>query len=113
VIENRKRKLGEDHRGTLTSMANVAFTWKSSAYDAEAIDLLLDCLNRPDATILSNSVSSIEVNILARDSVFQYDSILETEPSRKWISVFRTRVRERFYESKVVKLISIHTVYSN
>lgn len=45
---------------------------------------------------------------IARDNAFQYDSILEMELSRKWISVFRTRVRDRFYECKVVKLISIH-----
>ena len=40
------------------------------------------------------------MNTIARDNAFQYDSILETELSRKWISVFRTRVRERFYECK-------------
>jgi hypothetical protein len=47
---------------------------------------------------------------MARDNTFQYDSILQTEPSHKWISIFRIRVRERSYESKVVKLISIHPV---
>lgn len=50
------------------------------------------------------------MDTVARDSAFQYDSILETELSWKWISLFRTRVRDRFYESKVVKLISIHPV---
>lgn len=47
------------------------------------------------------------MSIIARDNAFQYDSVLETELSRKWISVFRTRARDRFYESQVVKLISI------
>lgn len=50
------------------------------------------------------------MSIIARDNAFQYDSVLETELSRKWISVFRTRVRDRFYESQVVKLISIFPV---
>jgi hypothetical protein len=30
----------EDHPDTLKSMANLAFTWQSSAHDAEAINLL-------------------------------------------------------------------------
>jgi hypothetical protein len=53
------------------------------------------------------------MSTITRDNAFQYDSILETELSRKWISVFRTRVRDRFYECKVVKLISIHPVVSS
>jgi hypothetical protein len=44
VVETRKTKLGEDHPGTLESMANLAFTRKSSAHDVEAINLLRDCL---------------------------------------------------------------------
>jgi hypothetical protein len=44
MIEMNKTKLGEDHPDTLTSMANLAFTWKSSAHDAKAINLLSDCL---------------------------------------------------------------------
>ena len=28
VMETRKRKLGADHPSTLTSMNNLAFTWK-------------------------------------------------------------------------------------
>ena len=45
-----------------------------------------------------------------RASSSQYDSIHETRLSQKWTSAFRNRVRERFYESEVVKLISIHPV---
>jgi hypothetical protein len=62
------------------------------------------------ACILRKCVASKLVNITTRDSGFQYDSTLGTELGRKWISVFRTRVREQLYESKVVKLISIHPV---
>ncbi|OQE13668.1 hypothetical protein PENSTE_c049G06369, partial [Penicillium steckii] len=42
----RKTKLGEDHPDTLSSMANLAFTWKSSGHDAHAIDLLRECLSK-------------------------------------------------------------------
>ncbi|KAJ5128088.1 hypothetical protein N7448_008867 [Penicillium atrosanguineum] len=38
VMETRKTKLGEDHPDTLTSMANLAFTWKSSGHDAKAVN---------------------------------------------------------------------------
>ena len=75
---------------------------------------------------LSGALSKLNVRLLWYHSI--YDSlfvlfsfqghsvrqraspVLETAPSRKWISVFYTRVRERIYERKVVKLISIHPV---
>jgi len=50
-METRKTKFGEDHHGTLTSMANLAFTWKSSAHDAEAINLLRECLSKQKQTL--------------------------------------------------------------
>lgn len=37
VMETRKAKLGEDHPSTLTSMANLAFTWKSTDRNSDAI----------------------------------------------------------------------------
>jgi hypothetical protein len=40
VMETRKIKLGADHPDTLTSMANLAFTWKSSGYNTQALYLL-------------------------------------------------------------------------
>jgi hypothetical protein len=46
VIETSKTKLSEDYPDTLTSMANLAFTWKSLAYDTEAITLLRTCLTK-------------------------------------------------------------------
>jgi hypothetical protein len=39
-METRKRVLGDEHPDTLTSMANLAFTWKAQGQSAEAIDLL-------------------------------------------------------------------------
>jgi hypothetical protein len=44
VMETRKTKLGEDHPDRLSSMANLAFTCKSSGHNAQAIDLLRNCL---------------------------------------------------------------------
>lgn len=46
VMETRKTKLGADHPSTLTSMANLAFTWKGLGRDAEAIQLMKDCVQR-------------------------------------------------------------------
>lgn len=40
MIESRKKKLGEDHPDTLSSTANLAFTWKSAGRKATAINLL-------------------------------------------------------------------------
>ncbi|KAJ6050177.1 hypothetical protein N7444_006893 [Penicillium canescens] len=51
VMETRKMKLGEDHPSTLTSMANLAFAWKSSGQDAEAINLLRNCLAKQKQTL--------------------------------------------------------------
>ncbi|KAJ5464316.1 uncharacterized protein N7458_000002 [Penicillium daleae] len=40
VMETRKTKLGAEHPDTLASMANLAFTLKSTGRRSEAIDLL-------------------------------------------------------------------------
>jgi hypothetical protein len=40
VMEMSKKKLGADHPSTLTSMNNLAFTWKGMARDAEALKLM-------------------------------------------------------------------------
>ncbi|CAG8345696.1 unnamed protein product [Penicillium salamii] len=50
-METRKTKFGEDHPDTLTSMANLAFTWKSSGHDAEAISLLRESLTKQKQTL--------------------------------------------------------------
>jgi hypothetical protein len=43
-METRKTKLGADHPSTLTSMNNLAFTWKGQGRDAEAVQLMEDCI---------------------------------------------------------------------
>jgi hypothetical protein len=43
-MEARKKKLGGDHPDTLTSMNNLAFTWKSQGRYAEAVGLLRECV---------------------------------------------------------------------
>jgi hypothetical protein len=43
-MQTSKTKLSEDHPDTLTSMVNLAFTWKSLGHHAEAISLLRNCL---------------------------------------------------------------------
>ncbi|KAF2008271.1 hypothetical protein BU24DRAFT_360682, partial [Aaosphaeria arxii CBS 175.79] len=45
VMETCKKKLGVDHPSTLTSMANLAWTWKSLERSAEAIGLLQECVH--------------------------------------------------------------------
>ncbi|KAJ5612041.1 hypothetical protein N7510_005235 [Penicillium lagena] len=59
VIETRKTKLGEDHPEILTSMANLAFTWKSSGQDAEAISLLRNCLAKQEQTLGLNNPETL------------------------------------------------------
>lgn len=54
VMEARKIKLGEDHPHTLTSMANLTFTWKSSGKTADAINMLKVCINKQKQTIGPN-----------------------------------------------------------
>jgi hypothetical protein len=39
-METRKRVLGEEHRDTLTSMNNLAFTLKGQGLNSEAISLM-------------------------------------------------------------------------
>ena len=70
VIKTRKSKLGEDHPDTLNSMANLAFTWKSSAHNDETISLLRECLTKQKQTLglshpttLSNSETLLEWEI--------------------------------------------------
>ncbi|KAK3937227.1 hypothetical protein QBC46DRAFT_461010 [Diplogelasinospora grovesii] len=43
AMETRKTKLGADHPDTLTSMANLALTWKSYGRHADALALMNDC----------------------------------------------------------------------
>jgi hypothetical protein len=44
VMETSSRVLGEEHPDTLTSMANMAHTWKSQCRNEEAILLIEKCL---------------------------------------------------------------------
>jgi hypothetical protein len=46
VMETRKKKLGADHPSTLTSMANLAFTWKAQGQNVEAISLMRHCVQQ-------------------------------------------------------------------
>ncbi|KAJ5140331.1 hypothetical protein N7448_003739 [Penicillium atrosanguineum] len=62
VMETRKRKLGEDHPDTLSSMANLAFTWKSSGNDAEAVKLLRDCLVKQQQTLGQNHPDTLSTS---------------------------------------------------
>ncbi|KAK4207083.1 hypothetical protein QBC37DRAFT_456588 [Rhypophila decipiens] len=43
VMETSKTKLGADHPSTLTSMNNLAFTWKGQGRLKEALDLMKEC----------------------------------------------------------------------
>ena len=43
-METRKTKLGVDHPDTMTSMNNLAFTWKGSGKEIEAIRLMEECV---------------------------------------------------------------------
>lgn len=44
VMETRKRVLGEKHKDTLSSMANLPFTWKAQNQDTKAVNLIQECI---------------------------------------------------------------------
>jgi hypothetical protein len=44
VMETFKMTLGADHRDTLTSMGNLAFTWKDQGHHTAALALMEDCV---------------------------------------------------------------------
>ncbi|KAJ5117544.1 hypothetical protein N7448_011176 [Penicillium atrosanguineum] len=48
VMETRKTKLGADHPDTLTSMANLAHTLRSSGQDIAALLLMDECVRLRD-----------------------------------------------------------------
>ncbi|CAG8108440.1 unnamed protein product [Penicillium nalgiovense] len=68
-METRKRKLGADHPDTLTSMANLAFTWESTGQHAEAIDLLRACVVKQQRVL----------GLAHPDTVSTEDTLLEWE----------------------------------
>jgi hypothetical protein len=43
-METRKRVLGPEHPDTLTSMNNLAITWKAMRRQAEALKLIDECV---------------------------------------------------------------------
>jgi hypothetical protein len=56
-MEIRKRVLGPEHPDTLTSMNDLALTWKSQGREQQALDMMIECaelkkhklgLNHPD-----------------------------------------------------------------
>ena len=44
-METSSRVLGEEHPNTLTSMANLAYTWKSQDRLEDALDLMKTCFH--------------------------------------------------------------------
>ena len=63
MMETRKRVLGQEHPGTLTSLDNLAFMWKAADCDNIALESIENCLQlrkqrlRPDH---SGTISSLE-----------------------------------------------------
>lgn len=45
-MERSKKKLGADHPDTLTSMNNLAFTWKEQGRTVKANRLMSECVQR-------------------------------------------------------------------
>jgi hypothetical protein len=43
-MENHKKKLGADRPDTLTIMNNLAFTWKGTGRETEAVRLMDECV---------------------------------------------------------------------
>ena len=64
----RKKKLGADHPDTLTSMHNLAFTWKGQGREEEALRLMDEC-------------TSLRTRVL---SAKHPDTLSSTETLIKW-----------------------------
>ena len=73
-METSKTKLGVDHPDTLTSMANLAFTWESTGQHTKAINLLRTCVvkqrrvlgpTHPDTIFNDNTLLEWETTHLA------------------------------------------------
>ncbi|PSN58820.1 hypothetical protein BS50DRAFT_344740, partial [Corynespora cassiicola Philippines] len=90
VMKTSKTKLGDDHPDTLTSMANLAFTWKRQGRHAEAIALMRQCVqsryrklgvNHPDfisssATLAKWEGEQTSATLLAEGSLDEHDEQL-------------------------------------
>jgi len=50
-MEARSRVLGAEHPTTLTSMENLAYTWRSQERDTEAITLMQHAVNLRTETL--------------------------------------------------------------
>jgi hypothetical protein len=64
VMETSKKKLGADHPNTLTSMANLAFTWEAQNRNVEAIVLMRQCVQQCQRVLKASHpdlVSSLSV----------------------------------------------------
>jgi hypothetical protein len=66
-METRKRVLGEEHPSTLTSMANLAHTWKGQGRDADALrlikhslELLIEVLGISHPNTMSTLISLLQ-----------------------------------------------------
>jgi hypothetical protein len=63
MIKTRKRVLRQEHPDTLTTMNNLAWTWKSQGRDIEAVGLMSEChrlLKQKLGVDHSNITSSFE-----------------------------------------------------
>jgi hypothetical protein len=54
VLEIEKRGLGTDHPDTLTSINNLALTWKGQGRDKEALKLIEECITLRSRIIGTN-----------------------------------------------------------
>ena len=59
VIETRKKKLGANHLDTLTSINNLAFTWKGTGKETEAVRPMEECVQLQKRVLGLNHPHSI------------------------------------------------------
>jgi Tetratricopeptide repeat len=60
VLEVHKRVLGPEHPSTLTSMANLAFTWKARGRHTEAIGLMRHCVQQRQSVLGASHPRSVQ-----------------------------------------------------
>jgi hypothetical protein len=57
VMETSLRVLGSEYPSTLTSMNNLAYTWKGQDQDEEAVPLMRECLQLREGVLGAISVT--------------------------------------------------------
>lgn len=81
-METRKTKLGADYPDFLTSMNNLAFTWKGQGRDQEALKLMDECVALRSRIISTNQPHTLSPRTILVSWQAEALYILLSQPTR-------------------------------